>query len=307
MIWTVTHRTRFSYARSVDLGTHMLHLTPRTLPSQRVLRVEIVADPAPVRLHAAEDHYGNTVTWLSMDRPHASFEVVATTLVDRMPRPPRDLAPPWEVVVAEAREHAAWQAAEFLFDSPLAPLVPEAAGYAAASFPAGRGVLDGALDLACRIAREFAFRPGTTTISTPVSQVIARRQGVCQDFAQAMISGLRGLGLPARYVSGYIRTYPAPGQPRLRGADASHAWVGVWMGHGLGWVDLDPTNACLVGDEHVVLAWGRDYADVSPVRGVILGGGAHAMEVGVDLEPCGPETERGLRPDQAFDPLEHGP
>ena len=168
----------------------------------------------------------------------------------------------------------------------MAPAHEEAARYAAPSFATGRPVLAGLLDLNTRIRRDFAFRAGVTTLSTPIGEVLKRREGVCQDFTHLMIGALRGLGLPARYVSGYIRTRPPPGQMRRRGADQSHAWVGCWMGPQHGWVDLDPTNGILVKDEHVVLAWGRDYGDISPVRGVVLGGGAsHDLTVSVDLEP----------------------
>ena len=166
----------------------------------------------------------------------------------------------------------------------MAPALAAAQELALPSFPPGRPVLAAALDLAERIAREFRFRPGVTTVSTPVAQVLEGREGVCQDFAQVMISALRSLGLPARYVSGYIRTRSPPGQPRLRGVDASHAWVSCWLGGRDGWADLDPTNALIVGDQHVVIGWGRDFADVSPVSGIITGGGMQTVEVGVDLD-----------------------
>jgi transglutaminase-like putative cysteine protease len=180
----------------------------------------------------------------------------------------------------------AWRAAEFALGSPLAVPGRAARAYAAPSFPAGWPVLAGLLDLNARIARDFRFRAGVTSIATPVEEVLARREGVCQDFSHLMIAGLRALGLPARYVSGYVRTRPPPGQPRRRGADQSHAWVGCWLGPGQRWVDLDPTSALVVQDEHVVLGWGRDFNDVSPVRGVVLGGGPrHALAVSVDLEP----------------------
>jgi transglutaminase-like putative cysteine protease len=152
------------------------------------------------------------------------------------------------------------------------------------SFPAGRPVLAGLLDLTARIRGDFTFRPGVTTIATPVAKVLRQRAGVCQDFTHVMIAGLRALGLPARYVSGYIRTRPPPGRAARRGADQSHAWVGAWLGPEHGWIDLDPTNDLVVQDEHVVLGWGRDYGDVSPVRGVLLGGGTHKLSVSVDLE-----------------------
>ncbi len=190
------------------------------------------------------------------------------------------------------RPAAAREAAEFAFASPLAPSLPEAGAWAAASFPPARPILAGLLDLTARIGRDFRFQPGITAVSTPVERVLQLRAGVCQDFAHLMIAGLRALHLPARYVSGYIRTMPPPGRPRLRGADASHAWVSCWLGPEAGWIDLDPTNDLVVADEHVWLGWGRDYADVSPLQGVLLGGGQHTLSVSVDMEPV-------LEPSQA--------
>ena len=289
MRYRVRHTTTYRYGDPVDLASHMLHLAPRALPHQRVLAASILATPEPTRRSERIDHFGNRVAWLFLDRPHDVFEVTLDATVDVLfPDPPRPAeTPPWEQVAAVARlgGPGAWEAAEFLFDSPMAPAEAGAGGYAATSFPPGRPVLAGLIDFMGRIRRDFAFKSGVTTISTPVARVLAQRAGVCQDFSHLMIAGLRALGLPARYVSGYLRTRPPPGQPARRGADQSHAWVGAWLGPDHGWVDLDPTNNILVRDEHVVLAWGRDYGDISPVRGVILGGGHHTVSVAVDLEP----------------------
>ena len=289
MKYRVRHATTYSYRTPVDLGDHMLHLSPRPLPHQSVLSASLTAVPAAGRTSTALDHFGNHVSWLFIDRPHARFEVTAQAVVSvAFPPPPEAAATmPWEAVAALARAGgaAAWQAAEFVFDSRMAMADEQVRSYAAVSFPAGRSVLAGLLDLNARIRREFAFRAGVTTIATPVSKVLALRAGVCQDFAHLMIAGLRALGLPARYVSGYIRTRPPPGAVARRGADQSHAWVGAWAGPQHGWIDLDPTNDLVVRDEHVVLAWGRDYGDVSPVRGIILGGGKHKLSVSVDLMP----------------------
>ena len=201
--------------------------------------------------------------------------------------PPADAATPrWEDVRDAARSVAGWQAVEFTVPSAHAPADPGAGAYAAPSFRPGRPVLEALRELTARIRGDFAFKPGVTTISTPVSQVLAGRAGVCQDFAHLMIAGLRAQGLPARYCSGYVRTRPPPGQQRRQGADQSHAWVGCWLGPEHGWVDLDPTNDLVVSDEHVLLGWGRDYADVSPVRGILLGGGRQELEVSVDLAPA---------------------
>ena len=295
MRYRVRHATRYDYAASVDLAAHLLHLTPRgDLPGQRVISAGITATPAASRRRATADHFGNAATWLFLDAPHTSFAVVAEAEVAvDLPAPPvPDATPPWEDVAAAANGLGAagdaWAAAEFAQASPMAPASPAAGAYAAASFPPGRCILAGLLDLNARIARDFRFRAGVTTIATPVEDVLSRRQGVCQDFSHLMIAALRALGLPARYVSGYVRTRPPPGGTRRRGADQSHAWVGAWLGPGAGWVDLDPTNALVVRDEHVVLGWGRDFGDVSPVRGVVLGGGTHGLAVSVDLEPLDP-------------------
>jgi transglutaminase-like putative cysteine protease len=290
MRYRVHHATRYVYADPVDLASHLLHLRPRVLPGrQRVLDAWVTARPGPARQRDGTDHFGNAVAWFFLDTPHPAFEVTAEALVEvEFPDPPRPEATPrWEAVAEAARlgGPGAWDAAEFAFDSPMAPAHAGAGAYAAASFPPGAPILAALLDLTGRIRRDFAFRAGVTTLTTPLSDVLARREGVCQDFTHLMIAALRALGLPARYVSGYIRTRPPPGMPRRRGADQSHAWVGCWLGPEFGWVDLDPTNDLVVRDEHVVLGWGRDYADISPVRGVVLGGGAgHRLSVSVDLE-----------------------
>jgi transglutaminase-like putative cysteine protease len=289
MKYRVSHISNYAYGSPVDLAAHMLHLRPRPLPWQKVISDRILTEPSGARRRDAEDHFGNMVTWLFLDRPHADFIVTAESVVEvSYPKPPDD-TPAWETVAEIAHGGAAGSDAEYRFDSPMAPAVAEASSYARESFKIGRPILDALCDLNNRIYKEFRFRAGVTTISTPVSQVMKRREGVCQDFSHLMVSALRGLGLPARYNSGYIRTRPPPGQKRRQGADQSHAWVGAWLGPEHGWVDLDPTNGIVVKDEHVLLGWGRDYGDVSPVQGVILGGGAHHLKVAVDLEPD--ETE----------------
>jgi len=306
VIYRVRHETAYAYGGTVDLAAHMLHLRPRALPWQRVLSSRIETRPAVSRQEEGRDHFGNPVTWLFLDSAHDSFTVIAEAEVDVdiPPPPPAEATPAWEAVAASARcgGAAAWQAAEFLFDSPMCRALPAAADYAAASFPPQRPVLVGLLDLNMRISREFTFRPGATDLSTTPAQVLARREGVCQDFAHVMISALRALGLPARYASGYLRTHPPPGQPRRRGADQSHAWVSAWLGAGHGWVELDPTNGLVVRDEHMLLGWGRDYGDVSPVRGVILGHGAHSLTIAVDVEPLAEAVPGPLGGDSARPP-----
>ncbi len=288
VIYRVCHRTNYAYATAVDLGAHMLHLQPRALPWQRVIASRLTANPVPAELRHATDSFGNEVAWMFLDSPHPAFDVTLDARVEVTPPfvPAAADTPAWEEVSAAAFAGGAdgYEAAEFLFDSQHAPAIAAARAYAAVSFPPGRAVLAGVMDLNARIGRDFTFRGGVTSIDTTVAQVLVQRAGVCQDFAHLMIAGLRGLGLPARYVSGYIRTKPPPGQARRRGCDQSHAWVGCWMGPEHGWVDIDPTNAILIRDEHVVLGWGRDFSDVSPLYGIILGGGKHKLTVSVDLE-----------------------
>ena len=283
--YALRHATLYRYAEPVDLATHLLHLTPRAVPGQAVRDFSLEVTPAPAHRGEGADHFGNGCSWLSIEAPHASLRVILQALVDVgfAPPPPAAATPPWEAVRDAALRPDGAEAAEFALPSAQAPADLGAGAYAASSFPPGRPVLAGLLELTARIRRDFAVKPGVTTISTPVSQVLALRAGVCQDFTHLMIAGLRALGLPARYCSGYIRTRPPPGGRRRQGADQSHAWVGCWMGPELGWVDLDPTNDLVVADEHLLLGWGRDYADISPVTGILLGGGKQTLEVSVDL------------------------
>ncbi len=290
MILRVRHETTYAYADRVELAAHLVHLRPRCLPWQRVHSFAVHADPAPSRMTDGIDHFGNPVAWLFLGGAHYGLQVTTEAEVEVLYRPVPDpnATPAWERVADLAqRPAAATDAAEFTFSSAMASTGGDVRAWAAPSFMPGRPVLAGLLDLTARINRDFRFQPGVTTVSTSVARVLQLRAGVCQDFAHLMIAGLRAMGLPARYVSGYVRTRPAPGQVKMRGADVSHAWVGCWLGPDHGWVDLDPTNDLVVADEHVVLGWGRDFADVSPIHGLLLGGGAHTLSVGVDLEPVG--------------------
>lgn len=286
MIYWLRHRTAYGYAQTVDLAAHLLHLKPRALPGQRVLSARLTCIPKPDHHTETHDHFGNAATRLFLVAPHTGFEVMAESLVevDFAPPPEAPLTLPWEAVAAQAQ---GVETADFLPATRHIPLLPAATAYARPSFPAGRPVLEGLLDLNRRMRQDFVFQAGVTSITTPIAEVLRDRRGVCQDFTQVMLAGLRGLGLPARYVSGYVRTRPPPGQTRRRGADQSHAWVSAWLGPGQGWVQLDPTNGIVVRDEHVILAWGRDFSDISPLRGVLLGGGDHRLTVSVDLEPEG--------------------
>jgi transglutaminase-like putative cysteine protease len=285
--YALRHVTSYRYGAPADLASHLLHLTPRALPGQLVEAVSLEVSPTPAHRRDGRDHFGNGVTWLSIETPHDMLEVTLEAVVDVGfdPPPPPAATPPWHALREMVAGPEGWDAAEYALPSFHAPADAAAGAYAAQSFPPGCPVLAGLRDLTARIKRDFAFKPGATTISTPVAQVLQQKAGVCQDFAHVMIAGLRAIGLPARYCSGYVRTRPPPGQKRRQGADQSHAWVGAWLGPEHGWVGLDPTNDIVVADEHLLLGWGRDYADISPVKGILLGGGKQALHVAVDLVP----------------------
>lgn len=279
MRYSLRHLTSYDYAEPVDLGSHLVHLTPRALPRQRVLHSRVIAAPRPSRTSRRTDHFGNDTSLLFLELPHDTFTLTLEAQVEvSAPEPVADTLA-WEAV----RDAVDWTVAEFVAPSPRAVADAACADYVAASFPPGRPIAEGLRDLIRRIYLEFKFRGGVTGIMTPVSKVMAMRAGVCQDFSHLMIAGLRALGIPARYVSGYLRTKPPPGTMARLGSDQSHAWVAAWMGPEHGWIDLDPTNDLVVADEHVTLGWGRDFSDVSPVRGMILGGGEHTVSVAVDL------------------------
>ena len=280
----VVHETRYTYSSPVELSQQLLHLTPRPLPWQERHAHRISVEPAPNEYEERDDYFGNRSAIALIAAPHADLLVRASSVVTVVPREKEALARPptaWET----AREQAPSRAAEFLYESPHVENLRELADYAARSLAKGRAALQAALDLAHRIHQDFEFDKTATSVSTPLRQVLKRRRGVCQDFAHLMIGALRAHGLAARYVSGYLLTEPPPGRPRLVGADASHAWVAVWCGEGGGWVEMDPTNDCLVDDEHVTLGWGRDFGDVTPMRGVILGGGEQELKVRVTVSP----------------------
>ena len=290
MIYRVRHVTTYAYARTVELGSHLAHLLPRPIEgAQRVRSSVLVTEPAPSFSRDEQDHFGNRTSWLTIEQPHRRFVVSANSIVDvAFPEPPAaDETPPWEAVAAAARSLMGWDVYEFLLPSPKLPPSEAARDFAASCFPPGTPILAGLLALNARIRRDFRFKAGVTSLATTVGELLAGREGVCQDFTHLMLSCLRALGLPARYTSGYIRTHPTPGTPKRPGSDVSHAWVGAWLGPDLGWIGLDPTNGIVVRDEHVVLGWGRDFSDVSPLYGVILGGGRHTLDVSVDLQTMG--------------------
>ena len=288
---SVTHETRYRYSSPVVLSQQLLHLTPRALPWQSCHAHQLAVEPTASEMTEREDYYGNRTASLVIALPHDALIVRAASSVTVEPRARVALAAPkvsWEA--ARARLNALDAAplaepAEFLFDSPHVERSRELGDYAVKSFTARRAILESASDLARRIHRDFKFDRTATSVSTPLRQVLKQKSGVCQDFAHLMIGCLRSIGLAARYVSGYILTAPPPGRPRLVGADASHAWASVYCGERAGWIDIDPTNNCIVDDAHVTLGWGRDFADVTPMRGVILGGGAQTLAVRVTVSP----------------------
>lgn len=282
------HSTRYEYEQAV-VGSHLLaHLAPRLRAGQTGSVTRLCILPQPEVAIERLDWFGNPVHYASIEEPHRSLSVDVEMEVEVAIAGVSDPAatPAWETIQSAAS--SCEEAADFLHRSSRVA-TPQAmlAYYGQPSFHPATPVAVGALDLMRRIHADFAFDPQATTVSTPVADVFANRRGVCQDFAHLMIGMLRSLGLPARYVSGYIRTEP-PGDGAWRGAESSHAWVQAWCGEDVGWLDLDPTNAVTAGSDHVTLAWGRDYDDVCPLRGVILGGGRHQLHVGVQVERIGP-------------------
>jgi len=290
VIYNISHRTVFSYSQAVSISHHRLHLMPRSTPRQNPLWSTIVVEPTPSLRSESRDYFGNRVIYLTIQEPHEQLEVRASARVDVQAAPPTapELSRPWDAVAREletTRDADALDAYHFAFDSPYVASNGEIDDYARLSFPPGRPVLAAAMNLTGRIFNDFTYEGGVTSVSTPVTEVMAQRRGVCQDFAHLELACFRTLGLPARYVSGYLLTYPPPGQEKLVGSDASHAWISVWCPE-LGWVDFDPTNNTIPGNEHVTLAWGRDYGDVSPVNGFMVGGGDHEITVAVDVAPA---------------------
>jgi transglutaminase-like putative cysteine protease len=287
MNYRVRHQTRYDYSDPVSISHHILRLTPRTTLTQTCLSIRISITPKPSGRAVHEDYFGNQVTSFNLLEPHDVFIVEALSELAVEAPPPVDFtnSPAWETV----REVTDLDACQYVFDSRRAAARPELGEYARESFEPGRPVLDAARDLTRRINSDFRFDTKATEVSTPVETFFEKRRGVCQDFSHLQIACLRSIGLPARYVSGYLRTNPPKGRPRLIGADASHAWCSVWSPafgeQSSGWVDFDPTNNCVPSGGHITVAWGRDYSDVSPVYGVLLGGAEHEVDVEVDVLP----------------------
>ncbi|HLH11900.1 MAG TPA: transglutaminase family protein [Methylovirgula sp.] len=290
MIYDIHHVTTYEYGSIVTFSHCALRLLPQDGPGQKVLATELSIDPAPKEISERACFFGNRVTSMTIETPHQTLVVDASASVEvNRPRSP-DAAttPAWERVREAAYASASLtrlSPAHFLHPSRYVPRFPPAQAYAQDFFAPGRPVLEAASEFMRRMRTDFKYDPCATVVSTPLSQAFAQRSGVCQDFAHIMIAGLRGLGLPAAYVSGYIRTLPIGGVPVLEGADAMHAWVSLWCGEETGWIGLDPTNALLISDDHIMLARGRDYADISPVAGIISGSGDQDIDVKVDVVP----------------------
>lgn len=289
MIFDVSHKTLYSYSSPVVQSQHLVHLTPRPLPGQIVRNHSIIIEPAPAVRHDGIDAFGNRLILIDIEVPHDELSLNARSTVETVAAPAPDFAQssPWDALDGRFSTPDGGldlDVIQYRCASRLATPTREIQAYAAASFAPGRPVLEAAMDLTHRIHSEFKFDSTATDISTPISEVLRQRRGVCQDFAHLSLACLRAYRVPSRYVSGYILTHPPPGQPKLQGSDASHAWIAVWSPEH-GWVEFDPTNGLLVTDEHVRVAHGRDYEDVSPISGVLLGGGEHTVAVSVDVTP----------------------
>jgi transglutaminase-like putative cysteine protease len=291
MIFEVSHRTSYRYSRPVLRSQHLVHLTPRSGARQTVRRHGLLIEPAPASNSPRKDYFGNCSAVLTIEEEHSELIVQARSTVEvhapDLPLPAATTA--WEQAPDRALDKTGaldMGVLQYISASRHTAAVRAALDYARPSFSPDRPILEAALDLTQRIHRDFTFDSTATDISTPVSHVLKERRGVCQDFAHLAITCLRAFGLPARYVSGYLLTYPPTGAQRLKGTDASHAWISVWIPEA-GWVDLDPTNGIAPAGEHITVACGRDFADVSPVGGVLLGGGRQRLEVAVDVAVAG--------------------
>jgi len=287
MKYHISHKTTYRYSEPASLSQNELFLNPRETVTQHVVESRLAIMPEPQYLNSRVDFFGNIAKVFMVQQPHKELVITATSMVETSPPviPLPAGTPPWEAVARRLKIHdqpAELEAYQYVFASPLITVNPAVRDYARLSFAPDTPVLAGAVDLMRRIFTEFSYDKSATTVDTSVDQVLTSRKGVCQDFAHVAISCLRALGLAARYISGYLKTSPPPGKPKLIGADASHAWISIFVPDA-GWVDLDPTNNLIPGDTHITIAWGRDYGDVTPVKGVIMGGGSHTLSVVVNV------------------------
>ena len=289
MKYRIKHVTTYRYSDAVALCHNCALLTPRAFGRQLPFQEDLWIQPEPAVLDRHVDYFGNVVHFFTIQEPHKQLSVTSHHRVQVLSAmfPQAEQTPPWEEVVQHlktVRRPEVLDAYQYTFDSPFVRRGATWVDYARPSFPAKRSLWAGVLDLMSRIHHDFKYDPRATTIATPLHEMFARKRGVCQDFAHLQIACLRSIGLAARYVSGYLETKPPAGQERLVGADASHAWVQIFCPD-FGWLDVDPTNNVPPSDRHILLAWGRDYDDVSPLRGIILGGGTHSVAVAVDVLP----------------------
>lgn len=288
--YAIKHRTRYLYHDSVAICQNQLMMTPRDM--QRVCCNDVMVDiqPRPTLQYTHADYFGNPIQTFSIEMSHKELSVTVSSDVEvtAVTYPAPAATVPWELVrdaIAEGKDTHWFDIAEFKYASSMVLVGKDYAQYALQSFLPGRPILEAALDLTKRVNRDFKYDRTVTDVTTRSEQSFKLKAGVCQDFAHVQISCLRSIGLPARYVSGYLRTLPPEGKPRLVGADQSHAWLSIYAGEALGWVELDPTNACLAQTDHIPICFGRDYRDVAPMRGVVLGGGRTTLQVSVDVEP----------------------
>lgn len=288
MMLEVRHRTHYRYANAAVFSQHLLRLTPTSTTGQRVVQTDVQIDPEPDSIDMHHDMFGNTIHVATVSHPHEELEIVATSRVERVDRNALifDTSSIWEKTRAAALGISgttpAIEISPYAFPSTMTASDAELEAYAKESFSSDRPVLDGAKDLTRRIFEDFEYTPGATQFDTLPTESFRLKKGVCQDFAHVMLAAMRSLRIPARYVSGYLRTTPPPGKERLTGADASHAWVSVWD-PAFGWIDFDPTNNCVPAEDHVTLGHGRDYTDISPVSGIVVGAGRQVLSVGVDV------------------------
>ena len=288
MIYDIRHVTTYAYESAVSFARCTLRLEPKSGDGQQLISHAVDIRPRPVDRAIRRDFFGTSTESIVIEVAHRHLRIDSRARVEVSRRVPgrATASPAWERIrdlSFEANSLGPASPVGYVFASPLVPILGQVTSYAAASLPPGGGILAGAVDLMHRIRTEFKYDPKATVISTPLTEVFEKRHGVCQDFAHVMIAGLRGLGLPAAYVSGYLRTIPPPGTPRLQGADATHAWVSLWCGAEIGWVGFDPTNDILVENDHIELAVGRDFSDVSPVDGIIVGTRKQKLAVAVDV------------------------
>lgn len=289
MKYRITHSTKYNYSQPVGVCHNKVHLAARSLPQQTVTNFHLIIKPDAFASTCQKDYFGNRVDYFSIQEPHRSLTVTATSNVEVRPiaRPPVfSASPAWEDVaqeISKRRDGPSLAAYQFSFPSRLVPRNPLFAEYALASFTKGRPIVDAGIDLTRRVFEGFKYDPRATTVSTPVDVVFKQRAGVCQDFAHLQVACLRSMGLAARYVSGYLRTIPPPGKERLIGNDQSHAWLSLYCGDEIGWVDFDPTNNIIPATDHITIGWGQDYSDLCPIQGVFVGGGKNRMDVSVDV------------------------